>query len=167
MGRSEILTAKGDRCATRRWFSWIQASNSKDRTWHTVLYSLLALGMSVGLYKSATDTPWFRGAPQEAGMPALADQEQPALTGPEEADPPATGALAQTAEEAGVLARRTAEGEAKGPVAQEPESVEAVRKRCKNTMLAVATILSKDSLQQWARMVTLFCGPIYDAHSSH
>eukprot|EP00974_Lingulodinium_polyedra_P133083 11224284-Lingulodinium_polyedra.AAC.1 len=34
-------------------------------------------------------------------------------------------------------------------------------------MLAVATILSKDSLLQWARMVTLFCGPVYDAHSSH
>eukprot|EP00974_Lingulodinium_polyedra_P123474 11186900-Lingulodinium_polyedra.AAC.1 len=107
------------------------ATPSKDRTWHTVLFALLAIGLMVGLFKTVGDTPWF-----SAYAPQQVEEEEPEAqdAAEEKADKQAAKEVAQEAQKAGKAARSSGEGEEKGPVSAVPETEAAVRKKCKNTL---------------------------------
>eukprot|EP00974_Lingulodinium_polyedra_P063439 6124620-Lingulodinium_polyedra.AAC.1 len=59
------------------------------------------------------------------------------------------------------------EEEEKGQVNLEPEDVKKVRQSCKNTLLAVCTILSRDGLQALVRVIMTICGPIAATHGAN
>eukprot|EP00974_Lingulodinium_polyedra_P096274 9334309-Lingulodinium_polyedra.AAC.1 len=161
MASSEAFALKGPRVALRRWFSWVHAMQFHDRVWHTRLAALLSLGMRLGVYKHWSACPVWGGPAAEAKAPKGEKESKAA------ADLPAPAAVEAQARRGAGSSTDGPSKDTKGQVSQNPESLEALRKRCTNTMFVAANILSRDGLQNVVRTMLLLLGPCFDAHSEH
>ena len=160
---SEGFSRKGPRVALRRWFSWFQSAQVNDRVWHSRLLSILHLGMVTKVYRHSSHTPLWRkgvGAATEPAEDSESDREAAA-----DRDQAARVAIAVP---------NSAAASSSGGIAGEPESravpqsnvdVDALRKKCRNTLFVAAELLAQPDLQVLARLIYLVGAPFYDSHS--
>ena len=60
LAASSPLRQKGPRYTPKRWFSWMVAAQAFDSWWHVNALVLMAMGIELGVYKKATDLPYWR-----------------------------------------------------------------------------------------------------------
>ena len=154
MATSEAFALKGHRVTLKRWFSWMDAADFHDRTWHQRLLVITSIGMELGVCKSLQDIPFFgglsafckRGSPEEERE----KQEGEAVEG-----------LARAAKEVGA-ASSSAEvkaPEGAGLMQTEDNSLKKLRQSCSNTLYVAGAVLGREGLQTMARVVRVFAAP--------
>ena len=75
--------------------------------------------------------------------------------------------IEEEAKKASAAASSNEDPEASGPTSREPESTEAMRRKCKNTLIASCTILAKPGFCSLIKLISLFLGPFYDQHTDN
>ena len=65
---SEAFTKKGNKTSTKRWFSWFDAFEDADKSFHSRILSFIMFGFMHGIYKDFTDVPLWRMEGEDGGL---------------------------------------------------------------------------------------------------
>eukprot|EP00974_Lingulodinium_polyedra_P062025 5987892-Lingulodinium_polyedra.AAC.1 len=164
--QSEGFLKKGPRTALRRWFSWLQSATWHQQVWHSRLLTLIYAGVACGVYKTLEDCPYWSGGVSDCKAPEPEEREQEAKEREEAAKVPQVAAGSGSSGSKEQAGGATAETKA-GGVKHGEDEIQALRKKCRNTMYVATAILSMPGLQGHVALITAFCQPIYNAHSRH
>eukprot|EP00969_Alexandrium_andersonii_P329591 14565143-Alexandrium_andersonii.AAC.1 len=159
---SEAFSKKGPMTTLKRWFSWVASSRYHDRTWHSRLLIILAIGLMTGSYKSYLECPLW-GGPLPAGKAADNEEEAEKTKEQEKAAEVAALDKAPAPEPPGAA---SGSGDGSHLMRAEEESLKALRAKSRNSLFLAASILSKDGLQEVCRAITVLTGPLFTEHSS-
>ena len=153
---ADAFLRKGKRTALKRWFSWLGAAQEFDRQWHTILLVILHIGMHIGIYRSAADTPLWCDADDLGDLPSGADSDD-SEDAEAEVERAEANVVVQRAE---ATARRDTVTASRGDQSAEDkamklgdEHLKDLRKKCKNTLFVAAAFLSDPDLQAQYHMI--------------
>ena len=182
---NNAFKVRGPKVSLRRWFGWIEASDTFLPVWHSVLLSLFCMGQVLGVYRHWSEFPlwndkwgWVKANPDDEVLSGD-DAESEGSDEDDDADQPnarqdkrdkGDAAAAQAAAEAikGAQSTHALASEEKGPVKSTPhELVKQIRANTKNTAFACSFILCRENCKAQVAMITEMIRPVWTAHSTH
>ena len=176
MPESDAFVTKGEKVATKRWFSWLGAALAHDKHWHSRLCIMIALGMAEGVYKGYEQVPLWSDL-SKAARDALAkpDEDDDGDDGPPQLldiDPEEEAHDEASAAQASALVRDVKSSGAKadlekGPTKDGADYLKALRKKCSNTIYVAVEVMCLDDLQNLVRLIMAFVRPVYFSHCAH
>jgi len=169
MFTSEAFAVKGVKVSLRRWFGWFDAAHHYLPMWHARLMALIAIGQSIGVYKTLRDVPlWCHATKPELGEEDGGEGgESEGEHSDADAAVPNAAEVAAAAAAAAAVASNAQAQEDTGPTKTKDARSElaALRKSLKNSLFVAAAILSKDYIRFFVVMLLEVCRPIYTRHS--
>ena len=117
----EAFSRKGPKVVNKRWFSWLQGWEFHDKSWHSRLLVVLAIGLQLRVYRSYKDCPYWGGIHGMSQTPPAPEEEEEPADAKEKTGAKELEAVAK-AEEKKAVAGAQEEGEARGASGEGPAS---------------------------------------------
>ena len=156
---SEAFTKKGNKTSTKRWFSWFDAFEDADKSFHSRILSFIMFGFMQGIYKDFTDVPLWRMEGEDGGLIFNGGEDEDEEENKVEAA--AVNEYVEGADHANI------QPDEKKQSIKENNDLKALRRKCKNSVHVAASIYCKDMMQTLCRIIFTMLSPIRFEHGKN